>query len=235
MSLIKSIAIEKPCDQSWQQMTEESNGRYCSQCCKTVIDFTRMSNTEIIKYLSSGTNVCGRFNPGQMPALNMNADSRSSRFSWKSIIAACSLLIISHEVNAVTEIKPNVVQMNASFKTVDETAGEDTLKNILVKGKITDKGDTSPIPGVTIRIKGTPIGTLSDTSGNFILRVPNITDVLVVSFIGYSTQEIHLSRIAENQDYNIKMQAAQGLMGEVVVTKRMNRLQTMWYKIKRIF
>jgi len=65
--------------------------------------------------------------------------------------------------------------------------------------------------------------------------VPNATDVLVVSFIGYSTQEVHLNSTAENHGYNIKMQTAQGLMGEVVVTKRMNRLQTLWYKIKRIF
>ena len=63
MTDIKAIHIPEPCHQSWQQMSVNTEGRHCDHCCKTVVDFTRMSDGEIIKYLSAKTNVCGRFEP----------------------------------------------------------------------------------------------------------------------------------------------------------------------------
>ncbi|MBW3467041.1 SusC/RagA family TonB-linked outer membrane protein [Arthrospiribacter ruber] len=47
-----------------------------------------------------------------------------------------------------------------------------------------------PIPGVSIVIKGTTIGTVSDLDGSFNLPVRSDSDILVFSFIGYVTQEI---------------------------------------------
>ena len=47
MTHIKNISIPQPCSQSWQQMTPVEQGRHCESCCKTVVDFTPMSNDEI--------------------------------------------------------------------------------------------------------------------------------------------------------------------------------------------
>lgn len=47
-----------------------------------------------------------------------------------------------------------------------------------------------PLPGVSIIIKGTTTGTVSDLDGKYSLVVPNETDVLVYSFVGYTTEEI---------------------------------------------
>lgn len=58
-----------------------------------------------------------------------------------------------------------------------------------VTGTITDANDGSTIPGASIVIKGTTTGTTSDINGFFRLMVePNTT--LVISFVGYATQEI---------------------------------------------
>lgn len=57
-----------------------------------------------------------------------------------------------------------------------------------VTGKITDETGT-PIPGVNILLKGTTIGTTTDVNGSYSLEAtPN--DVLVISFIGYTTEEV---------------------------------------------
>jgi hypothetical protein len=60
--------IPEPCHESWQQMYPEQNGRFCDSCCKVVVDFTGMSNDEILNYLSQrkGERVCGRVKNEQL-------------------------------------------------------------------------------------------------------------------------------------------------------------------------
>ncbi len=61
-------------------------------------------------------------------------------------------------------------------------------KEIIVKGTVRDK--SSPLPGVTITLKGNPkVGVATDVNGNFSLQVPE-NGVLVVKAVGYLSQEI---------------------------------------------
>ena len=59
-----------------------------------------------------------------------------------------------------------------------------------VSGHITSADDNQPLPGVNVLVKGTTIGTTTDSNGAYSLDVPGSDDVLVFSFIGYSPQEI---------------------------------------------
>jgi TonB-linked SusC/RagA family outer membrane protein len=64
-----------------------------------------------------------------------------------------------------------------------------SAQGIRLSGKVTDAGDGSGLPGVTIQEKGTTNGTISDVSGNYSITVaPAAT--LVVSYVGYTTQEV---------------------------------------------
>ena len=56
-------------------------------------------------------------------------------------------------------------------------------------GKVTDVDSSDPIAGVNVVVKGTSTGTASDFDGNFSISVSQ-GDVLVFSYVGYSTQEI---------------------------------------------
>ena len=59
-----------------------------------------------------------------------------------------------------------------------------------VSGKVTAGSDGSPLPGVSILVKGTSTGTSTGADGNFSLNLTDNNSVLVVSFIGFATQEI---------------------------------------------
>ena len=56
------LKIETPCHEDWTKMSPNKEGRHCGLCNKTVVDFTVMSQEEIINYLShnSKTQICGR-------------------------------------------------------------------------------------------------------------------------------------------------------------------------------
>jgi len=62
------ITIPKPCNEAWEGMTPDSEGRFCGQCQKTVTDFTGMTHEQINTYmlLNSGKKVCGRFEAKQL-------------------------------------------------------------------------------------------------------------------------------------------------------------------------
>ena len=82
-----------------------------------------------------------------------------------------------------------------------------------ITGKVTDeKGD--PVPGVTILVKGTTVGTTTNTEGVFSLATPAETGTLVVSFVGYLTQEVPL---ANATNLNIKLVVDARALDEVVV------------------
>ncbi len=61
-----------------------------------------------------------------------------------------------------------------------------------VTGKVTDETG-SPMPGVTVVLKGTSNGTITDIDGNFSIDIPSNNGVLVFSFVGYLSQEVTLN------------------------------------------
>lgn len=86
--------------------------------------------------------------------------------------------------------------------------------SVEVSGTVADSGDKSLIPGVNIVEKGTTNGTSTDFDGAFTLKVSSINATLVVSYIGYKTQEIPL-----NGKKNVTVALAQDLesLEEVVL------------------
>lgn len=83
-----------------------------------------------------------------------------------------------------------------------------------VTGKVTDASDGSPLPGVTIMIKGGHTGTSTDVEGKYSLKVPE-NAVLVFSFVGMKTQEVS---VAGKAAVDIRMESESKRMEEVVVT-----------------
>ncbi|MFT3844893.1 MAG: SusC/RagA family TonB-linked outer membrane protein [Lacibacter sp.] len=85
-----------------------------------------------------------------------------------------------------------------------------------VSGTIRDAADNSPLPGVSVRIKGTKSGTTTSSSGNFSIKASK-GQVLVFSFLGYKPVEV---TVGDNKVININMTetADKQQLGEVVVT-----------------
>lgn len=82
-----------------------------------------------------------------------------------------------------------------------------------IRGKVVDsKGES--LPGVSVRVKGTAVGTTTDTEGIFLLNAPD-NGTLVFSYIGYVSQEIAVNG---RTSFNITLMEDQQVLGEVVVT-----------------
>ena len=84
-----------------------------------------------------------------------------------------------------------------------------------VTGKVTSSEDGSSVPGVSILLKGTTNGTVSDASGSYSLSVPSAGGTLVFSFVGLLTQEVE---IGTRTSVEVKMESDVKQLSEVVVT-----------------
>jgi outer membrane receptor protein involved in Fe transport len=85
----------------------------------------------------------------------------------------------------------------------------------VITGKVTSAEDDSPIPGVSILVLGTTLGTVTDIDGNYSLQVPEGAQNLVYSFVGMASQEV---AIAGRSVINIVLQPQTIGVDEVVVT-----------------
>ena len=84
-----------------------------------------------------------------------------------------------------------------------------------VRGIVTAADDGAPIPGVSVVVQGTKIGTQTDQKGRFTLRVPQPNSVLVFSHAGRTT---YTAPVNGQSELSIKMEMANNQLTDVVVT-----------------
>ncbi|WP_184544063.1 SusC/RagA family TonB-linked outer membrane protein [Mucilaginibacter sp. FT3.2] len=87
-------------------------------------------------------------------------------------------------------------------------------QNRTVTGTVTAKDDGLPIPGVSVKVKGSSSGTQTNAAGKFSLSVPSGA-TLTFSFIGYNSQEV---AIGTKGTYDVVLASANSQLNEVVVT-----------------
>lgn len=86
------------------------------------------------------------------------------------------------------------------------------LQDTVITGKITDENGAG-IAGANVMEKGTSNGAVSDANGNYSLNVKSRSSILVVSYIGYTPQEI----LAGSSVGNIQLESAAKKLDDVIV------------------
>lgn len=84
-----------------------------------------------------------------------------------------------------------------------------------ITGTVNSQEDGNPLPGVTVAVKGTTVGTVTDTDGKYALGLPADANTLTFSYVGMLTQEVE---IGNQSVINITLAADVTQLNEVVVT-----------------
>jgi hypothetical protein len=96
MSKNIQILVPRPCGQNWDVMAPSGNGRFCGSCQKTVVDFTNMSDGEVLTWLAdTNKKTCGRFDADQLnrKLVPLPERKRKAWVIWQFVLAG--LLIYS--------------------------------------------------------------------------------------------------------------------------------------------
>lgn len=164
---------------------------------------------QVVKELERQTGLTFLFHVQKVSRLNkLNLDVKKA--GWNQVLEEC------------------LAGSGLSYKVVENTvviipATEQSVlpqTKVVLKGVVKDKSGMA-LPGVTIRMKGTSLGTACDVNGAFQMDVPQVDEmILVFSFVGMKTQEIPCKG---RETFQVVMEADQAEMEEVVVTGIFNK------------
>ncbi len=146
------LHIPKPCHQDWNEMTPTQQGAFCRSCQKEVIDFTAMTDDEVLQFLNKNNEkkLCGKATASQVNRLNIVINENvlhTNIRQWKKYLAILLICFGSsflscnnkevkyHTITGVLKRNPAVVQVSKT--PIDTLYPINTTKSVItVKGKL---------------------------------------------------------------------------------------------------
>ncbi|MFC6996717.1 carboxypeptidase-like regulatory domain-containing protein [Rufibacter roseus] len=227
-----TVSIPQPCQEKWQEMTPQAQGRHCQSCAKTVVDFTRMTDAEVVQWMSvQKGSTCGRFRRDQLEKELKAVSPAQSNWTWRAAALAFATWLSTTAAEAQsTKSKESTAEAVKTTNTISEE-NPSSGTPFIIKGTVVDSTDHSPLIGASVVIKGTALGTSTDELGNFSLEVPASLQAqeqtIVIAYIAYKTQEIKLSQLTSDQSLEISLASdSTALLGETVL---MGAIHYRWY------
>lgn len=209
------LSIPTPCHENWQGMTPNEQGRFCSSCQKTVVDFTNMTDSQIITFFKEPkASVCGRLHPDQMdrdivqpakrlpwirhfftmaiPAFlwSLKSSGQTTRIGRVAPVASCAPAFkgdtIITPATKITDPGRSLQGMAGELMIRTETISEITGQVIDTEGQ--------PLPYASVQLKGEKRYVQADSTGKFFLKGKHLRGkVLVVSYVGFQSAEAIVS------------------------------------------
>jgi hypothetical protein len=219
-----SLSIPQPCAEPWSNFTPTSHGGFCGACQKTVVDFSRMSDHEILAYIEKKreAQICGRFRSSQLKTYTL-PEPNSIRPGFTLLRAGVLglLLLLASRPAGSKNTEPTVptIEMTQGSPYPYTSLVTPPRVDHLIKGIIRDEAG-QPVPGANIVHKGTSHGTTADAEGRFAFPYRlKAGDVLTVSFLGFTAQDYVVPQNAPAElDVEISMSLEYMIMGELVST-----------------
>jgi hypothetical protein len=238
--MLKSVHIQipKPCHENWNKMTPDEQGRFCGSCKKIVVDFTVMSDKELLDYISNvaGQHTCGRFSNHQLNT-DIKATGSKKRFSWAYVwnVLLASLLATESYAQGEPQIKKKPeVHLPCVSPTVGTIAlrERDSVPEKMVQGVILKSNSNEPIQYAYVTIKGTSKTTVSNEKGEFKILVKDKDSVMLeITNVGYKTQTLAINKNSNKHVSVLMEEDIMELMGITAVAYH----YTFKQKVKRFF
>jgi hypothetical protein len=212
------LSIPMPCDEDWGKFTPTSTGGFCGSCQKNVIDFSGMSESQLVAYFrdlpTDNQHLCGRFRDDQ---LQKNYDIESWFPEWNITDKTLNYEVpitqfrTSQNTISLPLIRKMKLVRNMTMAVLTFAFADSYGQQKQIAGQVVDN-EGQPLPGVSISIKNTTKGIASDKDGKYHLAVDE-KDILVFSFVGFERNEL----IAKEINPMVMLKEDTQFLGEVVV------------------
>lgn len=193
------LNIQNPCGEKWNEMQPHDRGKFCMQCSKEVIDFTKFDNSVIVKVIEqSKDRICGRMSISQ---LNRPIEIQSKKKRSKLYKTLTAIFLIGSTGSVLATNLPstsndlNVSKSESNFKRINlKQTKADSLKDI-IKGQVLTEFE-EPIPDADIFIKELNQNIITDNDGYFSINLPkNFQQEFVTILISYPYFENYETKI----------------------------------------
>jgi hypothetical protein len=226
------LKISTPCQENWDVMMPDTQGRFCNSCSKQVVDFTGMSDPEIMNLISrTKGSLCGRLMKSQMDRELVHQSGKSQHTPFKHVITGLFFLSLAEQASAGQHmapwnVSPKLNSQQSSLHPINliqnPVISSDTAIRI-IKGQLIDSISRQPLEGAIVRFKGKRIGVSTNDKGFFILNVPDSlvanTIFLNISSIGYQTATFVINSDNASSHQFFLQPLRDTLTGDVVIVR----------------
>ena len=208
------VSIQNPCNQDWNSFTPHLEGGFCTQCSKTVVDFTQLTDEAIISYFEKvKTPVCGRFLNSQLERDICAYQPPVPKFGlnrWMAGIFIVAGTCASFQANAQN---PPGVESELLVPCQYERApvimplkiDTNIIASFQINGKVVGD-DNEPLAFACIKIKGTTKSFQTNTKGKFQLNGVTDKDILLVQSVDMITKEFPVKEITHRNKVVLKLE-----------------------------
>lgn len=223
-------------------MAPDQMGRFCGHCHRTVIDFTAMTDAEVVRTMAQQTGkTCGRFRSDQLDRPLRSETLPSGHRPFVSLLTAGLLSLQGIDTNAqatgseAIPIQETPARVTSQSQPTVPTSPVSADSLIVITGRVVAGTDGSVLPGVSVMIKGTSQGASTDTAGTFRLTIPAeqlLNPVILgVSYIGFIHQEVV---VKSNQGHPLVISLSEDTvaLGEVIVIGYAVKKPSFWQRLR---
>jgi hypothetical protein len=162
------ITVPNPCNENWNSMSPQNQGRFCSSCQLVVTDFTKMDDQEIIHYFRTHQNekICGHFRNEQLTRMKITiTPAQLQNHNWSIIqqIRIAIFLVFASSLFSCSSSDPKnpnpeiLIQQSDSLQEIKDTnnASESgTIGKIIAPSEVKSKNISQKSSIETDEIKG---------------------------------------------------------------------------------
>src|SRR5690606_11654225 len=215
------LNIKNHCNEKWSEMQPQNKGRYCMQCSREVVDFTKLDNKEIGLIIEqSKGRICGRMSVSQLDR-PIEIPSKKNRSKLLKLLTAIFLIGSTGSVFATnlpsTTNNFNVSKNESNYKRIN--LKQFSLKDT-IKGQVLSEFE-EPLEAI-IYVKELDLMLETDLEGKFLITLPkNFLSNYLSLMIEGAYHELIETRIYRNEFHVIKkfyLEEGEALTGEVVTT-----------------
>jgi len=225
------LTIPEPCHENWQNMTPTDQGRFCNACAKEVVDFSMMTDTEVLNYFTAVTHekVCGRVLPSQLERTIIKPKDPKKKLFWYWNYIVMFFMFFGKGNSAkaqrcgqaTTEAQLNIIRSTNVNNALAGKVGKVAVdNNRIITGKVTDING-NPIAFASIKIKESNTGITADVNGVYSLKVkPNAMLIITAASFKETTVPVGLQSTV-----NTVMEKYTGFKEVIVFSKSICRTQ----------
>ncbi len=215
------LSIPEPCHQNWNDMTPTQQGRFCNACAKEVIDFSEMSDSEVLNYfiaVKKNDTVCGRVFPDQLDRSINAAPKKKVWWYWNYAVAFLLLFFKPNyskaqslpQLGAMVSFSPALPTDIVTNSRIDKN---EKIKKCIINGQIMNEAG-EPVQFASVKLISAATGTSADVDGRFTLDVHRLNTMIEVSAIGYEPQQLTITNLADKQ---IQLKKSSELMTDITI------------------
>ncbi|WP_426328327.1 hypothetical protein [Pedobacter sp. R-06] len=221
------IQISNPCHEEWAGMQADSNGKFCSSCQKSVIDFTHFTDTELKRWFNQNQgNSCGRFKPEQLDRYIGGKTVAFFKVFKPSLIAASIFAFLSIPKLGYAK---HVDALETGFLQYKQVSEDLEMEYTFIKGRVYNLEGIG-LNHINIELKNQNIYAETAADGSFYIKIkkPRNSTIgeLIFTSNAFETKK-SLFLLGEEKEISVVLQHAMQMdfINKMVVDKISEQLE----------